>query len=251
LNLGDCFEQIGRTASAYGAFDEAEALARRTGDEPRAQEARRRRRALEPKLARIAVIIPGPSRVEGLTVWRNGRLLGAGQWDAAVPVDPGRHRIDAKAPGRRPWKVTVRVDPVPGTLRLTIPELPADETASPAGRPGQRIAGIVIGSAGLGALATGGGFAIAAAIKNEASLKHCLPDDPNQCYAKGVVFRNESIRFADTATVLASVGAVAFTTGAVLILTAASSRSPGQQARIWAMPFVSPQAAGGFAGTTW
>jgi hypothetical protein len=253
LNLGDCFERMGRTASAYGAFDEAGALARRAGDAPRAQEAARRRGQLEPKLARILVTVPAASRIAGLIVLRNGRPLGAGQWDMAVPVDPGRHRIEAKAPGRRPWKVTVQVDPAPGTLRLTIPELPADETASasPNGRPGQRIAAIVVGSAGIAALATGGGFAIAAAVKKDESLKHCLPGDPNRCYAKGIVLRNESLTYADTSTVLASVGGVAFLTGGLLLLTAGSSRSPERRARVWALPFVSPQAVGGVAGTTW
>jgi hypothetical protein len=253
LNLGDCLEQLGRTASAYGAFDEAAALARRASDLPREDEARRRRMALEPKLSKITVIIPAASRIAGLSVLRDGRLLGAGQWDEAVPVDPGSHTIEARAPGRLPWKTTVQVAAVPGTVQVTVPELSIDKPvdAPPDGRPVQRIAGIVVGGAGLAALAVGGGFAIAAAVKNEESFKYCLPDDHNKCYAKGVVLRNESIRFADTSTVVMSLGAVAAGVGTALFLTAGSSRPSDRSARVWVIPQISPHTAGLGFGATW
>jgi hypothetical protein len=142
---------------------------------------------------------------------------------------------------------------MPGTLRLTVPALSSDKTVTPSlqRRPGQRVAGIVVGSAGLGALAAGGGLAIAAAVKNNQSLKYCLPNAPNQCVARGVVLRNESIRLADTAAVVTSVGAVALTTGGLLFLTARSPRSPERQARVWAMPFASHRSAELFVGAAW
>jgi tetratricopeptide (TPR) repeat protein len=253
LNLGDCFEQIGRTASAYGAFDQAAALARRSGDMHRAEEAERRARALEPNLAKITVIVPEASRLPGLSVLRDGRSLGAGQWEVAVPVDAGPHTVEAAAPGRRPWKATVQVSSVPGTVQVTVPELSAakEPRESPEGRPVQRFAGIAVGSLGLGGLLVGGGLAIAAAAKNEASFKHCLPDDPNKCYAKGVVLRNESIRFADTSTVVTSISAVALAVGTTLFLTAGAPRPPERPARVWVLPHVSPQTAGLSFGAAW
>jgi hypothetical protein len=135
---------------------------------------------------------------------------------------------------------------VPGTVQVTVPELSTDKVAdpSPQGRTGQRIAGITVGSAGIAGLAVGIGFAIAAAAKNEQSLKHCLPDDPNKCYAKGVVLRNESILFADTSTVVTSISAVAVGVGTALFLTAGSSQPPERSARVWVIPHFSRHTAG-------
>jgi serine/threonine-protein kinase len=52
LHLADCYERIGRAASAWVEYMEAEALARARGD-ARAAVAERRARALEPKLGRV------------------------------------------------------------------------------------------------------------------------------------------------------------------------------------------------------
>jgi hypothetical protein len=253
LNLGDCYERIGRIASAYGTFDQAAALAHGTGDESRAEEAKRRRQALESKLAKITVVVPAPHRVVGLSVLRDGRSLGSGQWGIGVPVDPGTHTVEATAPGRRGWKTVVQVSAAPGTVQIAIPELAKEKTASPQPeyRAGQRLAGILVGSAGLAGLAVGGGFAIAAANRNEASLKHCLPDDPNKCYAKGVLLRNESLAYADTSTVVTSISAMAFATGTVLFLTAGFPRAPERSARVWVMPQVSAHTAGISFGGAW
>lgn len=48
LNLGDCREQLGETEIAHATFLAAEVLARRLGDEGRAEEAARRAGALQP-----------------------------------------------------------------------------------------------------------------------------------------------------------------------------------------------------------
>jgi len=56
LNLGDCLEKLGKPASAWAAFREAESLAKRTGnDQKRQQEAKRRALKLEPDLANLTV----------------------------------------------------------------------------------------------------------------------------------------------------------------------------------------------------
>src|SRR5687768_16376436 len=53
LNMADCHEKIGKTASAWTEFGEAVTVATRTNRSEDADEARRRKAALETSLARI------------------------------------------------------------------------------------------------------------------------------------------------------------------------------------------------------
>src|SRR5271165_2568006 len=71
LYLADCYEHIGRTASAWTEFRAAEGLARERSDK-RADVARARAQALEPKLDRLTIeIAPSVPRV-GLSILRDG-----------------------------------------------------------------------------------------------------------------------------------------------------------------------------------
>jgi tetratricopeptide (TPR) repeat protein len=244
LNLGDCLEKIGRAASAYVAFGDAATLARRVGDNARAEEAERRAEALQPKLVRLAVNVPEASRFKGLAVSRDGQPLPPTQWGMPVPVDPGDHVVEATAPGRTPWRKTVPLT-IPGTAHVTVPPLAEVQHPPPRGRAVQRVVGIAVGSAGLAALGVGIGFAVAAATTDSESKKYCLPEDSNKCYAKGVALRNDAITYADTSTVVTSIGAVALATGVTLLILARSSRPPEKPARAWVLvSHASPQGAG-------
>lgn len=245
LNLADCFERIGRTASAYVAFGDAAALAKRSGDTARAEEAERRADAMQAKLVRLAVNVPVASRFEGLTVLRDGQPLAPSLWGTPIAVDPGEHSIEAKAPGRVPWKSAVKLD-VPGTTQqVSVPLLAEVKIPPPPGKTAQRIAGIVVGSVGLAGLAVAGGLSIVAAKTDDESKKYCLPEDPNKCYAKGVALRNESITYADTATVVTIASGVVVATGVTLFLLAGAPKSPDKPASAWVVvPYASPQGAG-------
>ena len=74
LNLGDCFEKIGRTASAWTEFGQSAAVADRADRRDQAAEAKRRQAALEPKLARLTIHVP--REVPGLVVSRDSTDLG-------------------------------------------------------------------------------------------------------------------------------------------------------------------------------
>jgi tetratricopeptide (TPR) repeat protein len=60
LNLGDCYEKVGRTASAWTIFGETAAVADRTMRPAYAVEARQRQAVLEPRL--VHLIDPRRSR---------------------------------------------------------------------------------------------------------------------------------------------------------------------------------------------
>ncbi|HVH42778.1 MAG TPA: hypothetical protein VM925_10565, partial [Labilithrix sp.] len=77
FNLGDCYENLGLTASAWASFRDAAAASRLAGQKERESAAKDRATRLEDKLCRVAVQV---SPQEGLTVTRDGDVIGAGQW---------------------------------------------------------------------------------------------------------------------------------------------------------------------------
>lgn len=111
LNLGDCREKLGQTATAWAAFRKAEAMAKRAGDDRKRQaEARRRAEQLEAHLSNLVVQVgPSTKALEGLVVRRDGETLDTGAFNTPVPVDPGPHTIIAEAPGHKPFKTEVSI----------------------------------------------------------------------------------------------------------------------------------------------
>ncbi len=123
LNLGDCYEKIGRTASAWAKFGEASAVAARSNRQDDADEARRRQDALEPALVRLVVRVPEP--VPGLVVTRDGATLDQATWGSTLPVDPGDHLVRAEAPGYEPWSTSASITKRGETLTVKVPKLSA------------------------------------------------------------------------------------------------------------------------------
>ncbi len=92
LYLADCYEHIGRTASAWGQFRDAEQLAR-ARDDKRADIARARAMALEPKLRGLSIAVaPGVAR-DATEVLLDGVPVAKERWNVALAVDPGDHTV--------------------------------------------------------------------------------------------------------------------------------------------------------------
>jgi hypothetical protein len=134
LNLADCHERIGRTASAWTEFGEAAAVAQRTNRDDDAEEATRRQAALEPTLAHLTIRVSHP--VPGLAVKRDGAPIFSAAWGAPLPVDPGAHEIRAEAAGFESWTMTATVSTAGQAVTVDVPELHATlgATAPVAGR---------------------------------------------------------------------------------------------------------------------
>lgn len=128
LNLGDCRERLGKLASAWASFREAESMARGE-DNPEAEgEARRRAERLEPRLSHLVIEVPEASRVDGLTITRDGEPVDRGLWNDQMPVDPGSYRIEATAAGYLPWTGTVFITSKDRKQSIEIPMLEVDPT---------------------------------------------------------------------------------------------------------------------------
>jgi len=227
LNLADCLEKIGRTASAWAEFRAAVYAAREKGQVERETVARERAAALEPKLTRLVITAPWAEKVQSVEIRKDGQVLGRALWGTAVPVDPGKHVVEAQAEGKRPYRVEVEV-PGGEATRVTaaIPELmdapqalPPPEKPLPNSKASvHRIAGIALGGAGIVSVVAGSVLGVQAIARNDASATHCI--EGNLCNATGVALRNEARTRGDAATGAILAGVLAATGGLVLYLTA-------------------------------
>ncbi len=132
LNLGDCHEKLGRTASAWTEFGDAAAIAERTNRSAEAHEAQRRQSDVEPRLAHLTVNVSHP--VAGLAIKRDGAELPSAAWGSAIPVDPGPHEIHAEAAGYQPWTTTVEITTAAQTVPVEVPNLSPLPVALPVAR---------------------------------------------------------------------------------------------------------------------
>ncbi len=146
FNLADCYEHIGRTATAHALFGDVARIARAAGKFDRERSARERAAALESVLPRLRVATTKAAPGEEVRV--DGALVPPS--DDARPLDPGSHTVVATAPGRTPFTraVTARAGE---TIEVTIPELvdpnPPRAMEAPRSSSGRTVA---VGLAGVG-----------------------------------------------------------------------------------------------------
>jgi serine/threonine-protein kinase len=244
LYLADCYERIGRTASAWSEFRSAEGLARERNDK-RAEVARGRAQALEPKLDRLTITVAPSVPQAGLQVLRDGAAVSSDEWGLAVPVDPGDHVVIVTAPGHPQQtfpahvgpeapSATVRIDrlednaaaptPTPVPVSAPVPEstAPVPEPTPSASDPGATRRWIGVGLAGVGVVgvALGAVFGLGAKSKLDQSNQdnHC--DAKDTCDTTGLSLRQDASNAATLSTVMFAIGGVAVAGGAVLYFTA-------------------------------
>jgi hypothetical protein len=248
LYLGDCYERLGRTASAWGEFTAAEDLARRAHD-PRARIAHDRATRLEPRLSKLLLVVDAGQDEEGLAVNEDGALVGPAQWGVPLPIDPGEHRVSATAPHRKPWEREIQIANGAGTVTVNVPALepvsetiakphdPAPEPAepdspSPATTTGgatstgeaQRIVALVTAGVGIAGLGVGAIFGLSAKGKlDDSNSGGCNALD--ECNAAGLAMRSDGLRDATISTVAFVAGGAALAGGFILYLSAPRARA--------------------------
>ena len=243
LYLADCYQQAGRTASAWGTFREAAYLAKSAKDD-REEVAVESARNLEPKLSYLTVQVTPPPGLT-LEVRRDGQVMQDALWNTAIPVDPGAHTIEASAPGKKPWSTTVNVGEGPRQESVAVPALedapiappvaPVPMSAPPPQPPHttstQKTLGWVLLGVGSAGLMTGGVLALLARGDNNDAEAECRPDLIRLCNPKGVELGNSAHAKATWAGISAGIGIAALGTGVTLLLiappTSPRASSPG------------------------
>ncbi len=123
FHLADCWQHLGRTATAWAIFREVESGARALGQSNRERVARDRAVALEPFLSKVLIAPHDAVSTPGVDIRRDGAEVGREQWDVAVPVDPGTHFVAVTAPHKQPWQTNVEVPPDGKVLTVDVPPL--------------------------------------------------------------------------------------------------------------------------------
>lgn len=245
LYLADCYDQAGRTASAWALFREVADRSRRAGQPDRERIAGERAAALEPKLSRLEVRVSSKRRPRNLEVQVSGSVLPEASWNVALPVDPGPTKIEARAPGKKPITLQITIQPGPTSQVVEIPALEGAPFAKPnesshaAAGAGlqpqtstQRTLGFVMTGAGLVALAAGGYFGYRAYSQNTDSKADCRDDQPNACTKAGVDLREKAKMSANISTIATVSGAALTVAGLGVVLTAPSP-GKGKDTAAW------------------
>jgi hypothetical protein len=234
-HYADCEDRLGKTATAWATFLEVAAEANAQGEAARATAAKERASALESRLARLTIDPGAEAATPGLQLFRDGEPIGKGQWSTSIPVDPGSHVIEARAPGKGKWTSTVStsggsrlVVTVPlladvGSARQASDEKVATTTTTSAETPvghsgrGQRITGAVLSALGVAGLGVGGYFGIDSILRHRDSDSHCVG---NVCDATGVSQRSDAQQAGTAATVALGAGGAVLLAGILTYATA-------------------------------
>jgi hypothetical protein len=230
LNLAECYEKVGRTASAWAEYREVISLARVTGSKEREELATQKSKALEPKLSRLAIKVTGEAT--GVTITRDGEAVQAAELGVAIPVDPGKHVIEASAPGKKTHSVSVEVGAEADSKVVEIPELIPDEAGAgttPGGEASggksdgstQRTIGLVLGGVGVVGVAVGAVFGLQAGSKWDDAKAKC-DDYPYECGPDGVELADDAKSSATISTIGFIAGGALLAGGAALFFTAGS-----------------------------
>ena len=245
LNIAECAERKGSTATAWVRYRQAAAMAARRADAEREAVATRKIDDVEKRLSRLVLRASAPLPPSASIV-RDEEIVPVSELGVAVPVDPGDHRVTVRAPGYRSWTATARVLPGPTVVSLALPALeraaPTNEEATtpavaataptparPSAEPAtasKRSASTsawtwVIGGAGVAALAGGAFFALRARsiwsdIETRCPSGRCPDQSTVEALGPG---RNDAQRDASASTVLLLGGAIAVAAAVILELS--------------------------------
>ncbi|HWN71658.1 MAG TPA: tetratricopeptide repeat protein [Haliangium sp.] len=273
-NIAFCYEKMGKLASAWGHYQDTVVRAEREGNTQRAQVARTRATALEPRLPRLRIRLTANHDLDGLIVRRDGVPVPATVLGTTVYIDPGEHEVMAHAPGYQPFATRVtlfeaeeRTIEIPALTPMPEPPMrtdppaasPTGATAGPGDAPGngptgsneprdepgraQRRAAWITGGAGLAVLTVGIGIGAAAiSTWDDAFASGACNADTLVCTPQGQEQTETARSRARWSNVLVGTGIAAVAAGTVLYFTA--PRPEQERATTRLVPFTAEDTIG-------
>jgi hypothetical protein len=219
LTTALCYERAGQFASAVAAYNDAAKRASLEGSADRATLAQTKAMQLAPRVSKLVVEVKAAARVPGLVVTRDGVPVGEDSWGIAVPVDPGDHWVEARAPGKRTYTAH-GIAAGPGFVVLQVPalgELKHEALEAEFWTPLRKV-GLVVGGVGVVTLGIGGYFGAHALSLKSDSDRDC---NGNVCGARGFDDRNSARSAGNTSTALVVTGALLAAGGVTLFVLGA------------------------------
>jgi serine/threonine-protein kinase len=232
LNLGVCYEESGRVASAWRVYRRVASQARELAQFEREALAEERVAALEPELPRIVLDFGGALPI---SVSLNDQPLPSGIWDRPLLVDPGTYLVEVRSARHGVWKQQVQVARAqyqrvvvpllaPAAAAPTAPHSEqqlgrlSDDRSKDSGQAPARNIAIVLGGLGGGAAIAGTVFGILAYSNHASSEDECGPR--GACTSKGRDLRDKALDQAAVSTVAFGIAAASVTGALALWFTA-------------------------------
>jgi serine/threonine-protein kinase len=264
LYLADCYQRIGKIASAWTEFRSAETLANERHDR-RAALARSRALALAPALSSVTVSVSPDRDPTSLEITCDGHPIARDAWGTAVPLDPGDHVVVARSGGlHRTFDVhvdaktptaTVEVDQLDGESPKVTPPAEAEATEATApsssastasstddeapqppatgGDSGRLL--LSLGLAGVGVAGVSVGTILGLMARSDRDASNAGPcDAADRCNQKGLSLRKDAINEAWGSTAAFAVGAVAL--GASVVVAFVVPHKPSGPVVVSAAP---------------
>jgi hypothetical protein len=233
--LAECYEQVGKTASAWALWSEVAAFSHKNVEPEREAYANEHAKNLESKLSHLTVTILPADKIAGEVVKRNGEPIDDAALGLAIAVDPGKIVLEATAPDRKPWTQTVEVGPQ-ATTNVQVPALentPPPLAPPPAERATeksnwQKPVGMIVVAGGIGAASAGLIFAAVAVTKWSSAFsgsEGCSHSNNVCTTQQGYDDSHSANTFATLSNVFVVGGIVVAGAGAVLWITARKEKS--------------------------
>lgn len=246
INLAMCNEARGHTASAWGEFKDALFAAKKSNDPGQEQFCKQRVDALEPKLSHLIV---NAEQVPGLVIHRDEQEIPLAALGTEIPIDPGKHTIEATAPGFSVWSTSVQIGAAQDKQTVVIPKLtpaptkpgagPGGDVAPPTNDKTRRTVGFVVGGVGVVGIGVGAVMGILAAGAKGDLDKLCPVNASGNkvCTPEGQSKRDSANTNALVSTIGFGVGIAGVAVGAILIATSGSSKTEAPKAaRVRVLP---------------
>jgi hypothetical protein len=238
--LAECYEHVGKLASAWRNYQEAAIAAAKAGETAKGRAALDRAAAIEPKLGRLRLSSKAPA---GATLKVDGEVVPPPWVDASMMIDPGEHTIDVEAPGKKPFHGTVKT--TEGTTPFAIPALESEASAPPPPATAEpapiappppetpkepssptsmrtKVGWALIGT-GVVATGIGGYLALSAKSKYHDADAHC---PPSGCDEIGFAQTNDARSQANVATIVMGAGLAIGAAGIVVLVLPHKEETP-------------------------
>lgn len=260
LNAGKCYEEWGRLARAYTWYEKALTTAAEAKDEREAK-IKELLDELDTNVPRLTIkVAEGADLAILATLTLDGRPVDQATLGTETRVDPGPHVIEFTVDGKKKKKMA----PVErgGSSEITVdipkarpkgPDEPEEKpvVVAPPSDPGRgrKIAGIVVGSAGIVAIGVAGGLTLSAKSKYQDAIDAHCGGSSSMCDMEGLDITHDARHRANIMTVVTLVGVAAVAGGVVLYLTAPKADAKSEHA-LYLAPQVSGDGAAAILGGT-
>ncbi len=169
-NLADCQATTGKMKDALGSLKRGAAVAEQQKDKAMRAQIAEGLKVLEATIPTLAIELP--AGVQGASVTIDAQAVPEEELKAPIPVDPGEHTVEVKAPGRKPFSRTVKAEQEARiVVSVELEEGPKETVSS--GKRTVPLGTWIAAGASVALLAGGVGAFVAAGSEADAGREAC------------------------------------------------------------------------------